>query len=278
MLQSRVAFWSFVLVGVVGSCVGACARPAGEPPVARWPAGELVDLSHPYDAQTIFWPTAEPFRLEKVAEGVTPQGYYYAANNLSLAEHGGTHVDAPVHFAEGRWTVDQIPLDRLVGEAAVVDVADRCETDRDYQVTVQDLQRWEAQHGQIPPGSVLLVRTGYARYWPDAARYLGTADRGAEAVAKLHFPGIHPDTARWLVANRSVKAVGIDTASLDYGQSTRFETHQILYARNIFGLENLAALDRLPPRGASVVALPMKIRGGSGGPVRVLAILPPSAP
>ncbi len=258
-------------LGVLGT---ACAGPAPAPSSPPWPGGELVDLSHPYDAQTIFWPTAEPFRLEKVAEGMTPQGYYYAANNLSLAEHGGTHLDAPVHFAAGRWTVDQIPLDRLVGDAVVVDVADRCQDQPDYQVSVQDFARWEAQHGRIPENSILLVRTGYARYWPDAARYLGAAERGPGAVPKLHFPGIHPDAARWLVANRPVKAVGIDTASLDYGQSTLFETHRVLYERNIPGLENLAALDRLPPRGARVVALPMKIAGGSGGPVRVVAVLP----
>lgn len=266
-------------VSILALLAVACTRPAEETAPAAWPAGELVDLSHPYDAHTIFWPTAEPFRLEKVAEGVTPQGYYYAANNLSLAEHGGTHVDAPVHFAAGRWTVDQIPLDRLMGEAVVVDVSDRCASDPDYQVQVADLQRWEAEHGQIPRDAVLFVRTGWAARWPDAARYLGTAERGADAVATLHFPGIHPDAARWLVANRSVKAVGIDTASLDYGQSTRYETHQVLYARNISGLENLASLDRLPPRGARVIALPMKIGGGSGGPVRVVAILPvPGAP
>lgn len=255
----------------------ACSRPGPRTPPAPWPGGQLVDLSHPYDAQTIFWPTAEPFRLEKVAEGVTPQGYYYAANNLSLAEHGGTHLDAPVHFAQGRWTTDQIPLDRLMGDAVVVDVSASCEADPDYQVAVQDLERWESRYGRIPDGSILLVRTGYAHRWPDAARYLGTAERGAEAVPKLHFPGIHPDAARWLVAHRSVKAVGIDTASLDYGQSTRYETHQVLYAQNIPGLENLAALDRLPPRGAKLIALPMKIAGGSGGPVRVVAILPAEA-
>lgn len=265
--------WPFTAV-VALALATACARPAPESPRAVWPGGELVDLSHPYDARTIFWPTAQPFRLEKVAEGLTPQGYYYAANNLSLAEHGGTHLDAPVHFAAGRWTTDQIPIDRLVGEAAVVDVTERCERNPDYQVTVEDLLRWEAAHGPIPADSMLLVRTGYGRYWPDAVRYLGTAERGPDAVAKLHFPGIHPDAARWLVANRSVKAVGIDTASLDYGQSTRFETHQVLADRNIPGLENLAALERLPPRGAYLVALPMKIAGGSGGPVRVVALLP----
>jgi len=250
--------------------VAACGAPA---PPASLPSGAIVDLSHAYDATTVFWPTAERFTLEKVADGVTPGGFYYAANNFRTAEHGGTHIDAPVHFAEGRHAVDAIPLDQLVGPAAVVDVAAKCEANADYLVTVADLEAWEAAHGRIPDGVILLVRTDFSKRWPDAARYLGTAERGAGAVAKLHFPGIHPDAARWLVANRSIKAVGIDTASIDYGQSTDYQTHRVLYERNIPGLENLTNLDRLPPTGAHVVALPMKIAGGSGAPLRAIAIL-----
>jgi kynurenine formamidase len=260
---------SLTLLGA--ACAGSPSPPSSS---ASWPPGALVDLSHAYDDRTIFWPTAELFRLEKVSDGITDKGYYYAANNFSLAEHGGTHLDAPIHFAQGRQTVDVIPLQRLMGEAAVVDVSGPCEGRPDYQVTVEDLQRWEEQHGRIPPDAILLVRTGFSRYWPDAARYLGTAERGAEAVPKLHFPGLHPDAARWIVANRLIKAFGIDTASIDYGQSTLFETHRVLYERDIAGLENLTNLDRLPARGALVMALPMKITGGSGAPVRAVAIVP----
>lgn len=251
--------------------LSACARPAA--PVA-WPPGEVVDLSHPYDETTIFWPTSERFRLEVVAAGMTPDGYYYAANTFCTAEHGGTHLDAPVHFAEGRWTADQIPADRFVGEAVVVDVSEAADANPDYQVTVEDLVAWERTHGRIPPEAILLLRTGYSRYWPDAERYLGTAERGEAAVSRLRFPGLHPDAARWIAAERPVKAVGIDTASIDHGQSTLFEAHRALFDRNIPAFENLAALDRLPPRGALVVALPMKIRGGSGGPLRAIALLP----
>jgi Tat protein translocase TatC len=244
------------------------------PPSAAFPDGEVVDLSHPYDAKAIFWPTAEPFRLEKVAAGVTEAGYYYASNNLFTSEHGGTHVDAPIHFAEGRQTVDRIPLDRLVGEAYVVDVREPAARDRDHQVSVADLTRAEMANGQIPAEAILLLRTGFAERWPDAERYLGTARRGEDAVAELHFPGLHPDAAKWLVENRAIAAVGIDTASIDYGQSKLFESHRTLFARDIPAFENLAALDRLPARGAFVVALPMKIAGGSGAPLRAVAILP----
>jgi len=142
-------------------------------------------------------------------------------------------------------------------------------------VTVDDLQRFEQQHGAIPSGTIVLLKTGFASRWPDAARYLGTAERGEAAVAKLHFPGLHPAAAEWLASNRKVKAVGIDTASIDYGQSKLFETHRTLMGRDIPALENLGSLDRLPPTGAFLIALPMKIGGGSGAPLRAVAVLPP---
>jgi kynurenine formamidase len=155
-----------------------------------------------------------------------------------------------------------------------VDVAEACAKDRDYAVSVADLERFEAAHGRIPDGAALLLRTGFAARWPDRARYLGTAERGPAAVAKLHFPGLDPAAARWLAANRKVAAVGIDTASIDPGTSQRFESHQILFAADVPAFENLAHLGPLPATGATLVALPMKIAGGSGGPLRAVAILP----
>jgi kynurenine formamidase len=261
-------------------CITGCAQPPTPAPVPpadatpiAFPPGTLVDLSHTYDKTTVFWPTAESFRLDNVADGVTPDGYYYAANNFFTSEHGGTHLDAPVHFAQGAQAVDQIPLDRFFGEAYVVDVVAKADASADYQVTAEDIQQAERAQGQIPAGAVLLLRTGFSRRWPDAARYLGTAQRGADAVKQLHFPGLHPDGARWLIANRQVKAVGIDTASIDYGQSTLYESHRALYERNLPAFENLTNLDRLPARGAYIVALPMKIGGGSGAPLRAVAIV-----
>jgi kynurenine formamidase len=244
------------------------------PAAAHWPPGELVDLSHDYSEQTVFWPTAEPFRLQKVADGVTPQGYYYAANNFATSEHGGTHIDAPVHFAKGHHSVEQIPLDRLVGEAVVVDVTSQCANQPDYRVTVDDFTGWERTNGEIPPSGIVLIRTGYSRFWPDAARYLGTAERGDAAVAKLHFPGLHQDAATWLAETKRLKAVGLDTASIDYGQSATYDSHRVLYERDVPAFENLTNLDRLPPRGALLVALPMKIKGGTGAPLRAIAIVP----
>ncbi|MCC6991235.1 MAG: cyclase family protein [Acidobacteria bacterium] len=270
---------------IAGACGPAPAPTPAAAPVttpAPVPSGVLVDLSHTYDATTVFWPTAETYRLDKVADGMTPGGYYYAANNFFSSEHGGTHLDAPIHFARGAQSVEQVPLERLFGEAYVIDVVAQASANADHQVSVEDIAAAERAQGPIPPTAIVLLRTGFSTRWPDAARYLGTAERGEAAAAKLHFPGLRPDAARWLVANRTLKAIGIDTASIDYGQSSLFESHRVLYERNIPAFENLTALERLPATGAWLVALPMKIGGGSGAPLRAVAILPeapaPSGP
>jgi kynurenine formamidase len=235
----------------------------------------LVDLSHPFNERTIYWPTATKFKLTKVAEGETEGGYFYAANDFAAAEHGGTHLDSPIHFARGGDTADELPLTRLVGRAVVVDVSQRALTNRDYLVRVSDFQAWERRNGPIPRRAIVLLRTGFDRYWPNAERYLGTAERGQGAVPKLHFPGLAEDGARWLIRRRAVKAVGIDTASIDFGQSTDFLSHRVLGAGNVPVFENVARLGRLPSRGFSIVALPMKIEGGTGGPLRIIAVLRP---
>jgi kynurenine formamidase len=254
-------------------------QPADDPPVeARpgrlLPGGKLIDLTHPFDEQTIYWPTERGFLLERGNNGPTEKGYFYAANRFAAAEHGGTHVDAPIHFFDQRNTVDQIELERLVGEAAVIDVTAACTADRDYQITVADLRAWEERHERQLTDLIVLLRTGWSRFWPDREQYLGTSERGAAAVARLHFPGLAPEAARWLVEHRAPKAVGIDTASIDFGQSTHFQTHVTLCEHNVPAFENVAHLDRLPPQGAWTLALPMKIAGGSGGPLRIVAIVP----
>jgi kynurenine formamidase len=240
---------------------------------ATLPRGKVIDLTYPFDSNTVYWPTAEPFRLQKDFEGQTEQGYYYSAYRYAAAEHGGTHIDAPVHFARGKNSVDQIPVEQLMGPAVLVDVARECARNRDYQVTAKDLQYWERQNGRIPPRTILLLRTGFGKYYPDRKRYMGTGERGSAAVADLHFPGLHPDAARWLTQNRSIEAIGLDTPSIDYGQSTLFESHRILFENNIPALENVANLDKLPLKGFSIIALPMKIKGGSGGPLRIIALI-----
>ena len=249
------------------------AVPAGESgELSR--GHEIIDLTHAYDGETIYWPTAAGFEMNRDFQGMTDGGYYYEANTFRTAEHGGTHLDAPVHFAEGRQHTDEIPLQRLIGPAVLVDVSEQAAGDRDYRVQVADFRAWEADHGRLPDGVIVLIRTGFGRYWPDRVKYLGTEARGPEAVAQLHFPGLHPDAARWLTEQRNINAIGLDTPSIDYGQSTDFLAHRILFEENIPAFENVAYLDRLPASGFQLIALPMKIRGGSGGPLRIVAIVP----
>ena len=272
---------SFPVPGLLalGLLALACApaqEPADEGGVASvfdGTGGRWIDLTHAFDEETIYWPTdTAGFQLEELAYGPTEGGWFYASYAFASAEHGGTHLDAPIHFAEGRLTADEIPLSGLIGPAAVVDVSEQATPD--YQVSVEDLQAWEVRNGPLPDGGILLLRTGWGRLWDDRAAYLGTAETGPGAVPQLHFPGLAPEAARWLVDERGVVAVGIDTPSIDYGQSTDFRSHVALYEANMAGFENVAALDRLPEVGSYVVALPMKIGGGSGGPLRIVAFVP----
>ena len=228
--------------GLIVLCVLAgagCAAGHSRLDRLAWEQSRLIDLTHSFGADTIVWPTEQDFRLVLQQAGETPGGYYYASNRLEMAEHGGTHIDAPIHFAKGGQTLDQVPIERLVGAAVRIDVTAQCARDRDYRVTIQDFEQWEAAHGRIPNRAIVLLDTGFARYWPSRQQYLGTELRGPEGVRALHFPGLHPEAAAWLVRERQVKAVGIDTASIDYGQSTKFETHIALLSQNVPVFENL---------------------------------------
>jgi kynurenine formamidase len=232
----------------------------------------IVDLSHAYGPSTVFWPTSPTkFELEKLAYGMTEGGYFYAANVLRTPEHGGTHLDAPIHFSERGRTTEQIPLDQLVAPAVVIDVTARAAADRDYRATRDDVLQFEKVHGTIPRGTIVLLRTGWSRHWPNAKAYLGDDTPGD--ASKLSFPSYGAEAARLLVDERGVAALGIDTASIDYGRSTDFQVHRIAAAKNVPGLENLTNVDRLPATGALVIALPMKIEGGSGGPLRAIALI-----
>lgn len=239
---------------------------------AQEKAGEFIDLTHSFSEESVYWVTAKEFTLEEVAKGPTEKGYYYSANNFETAEHGGTHIDAPIHFAANAQTVDEIPIENLIGDAVKIDVSEKALKDPDYLVSLKDVQEWEKENGSIPTAAIVLFQTGFGRYYPNASKYLGTDKRGQEAVKELHFPGLSAEAAAWLITNRKIKAVGIDTASIDFGQSQDFATHVALMTRNVPAFENIANLDRLPATGFTVIALPMKIKGGSGAPLRIIAI------
>ena len=260
-LRRGVAVFAFmVLVGLHAGRGGA--------------AETWIDLTHSFNADTIFWPTEKGFQFDEGNNGPTAKGYYYAANRFTTAEHGGTHLDAPRHFSATGQTADAIPVDRFVGEAVVIDVTAKCAANPIYEITADDLVAFEGEHHRQLVDVIVLLKTGWASRWPDRKAYLGTDLHGAEGVAALQFPGLAPEAAKWLADHRRVKAIGIDTASIDHGPSTHFLSHQVLCGANIPVIENVAALDGLPATGSFLVALPMKIAGGSGGPVRIIARLP----
>ena len=276
--HSRICTLHRVTVGIVALCMlgstGCAVHNQGYR--SSLEQSRFVDLTHSFGSDTIVWPTEQDFKLIVQHAEDAAGGYYYASNRVEMPEHGGTHIDAPIHFSREKQTLDQIPLDRLVGTGIRIDVAKQCAGDRDYRVAISDLERWEAEHGKIQNSTIVLLDTGFARFWPSRKDYLGTELRGSAGVEALHFPGLHPEAAAWLVRERQVKAVGIDTASIDYGQSTTFETHVALLSANVSVFENLANLHDLPLRGFDVIALPMKIAGGTGGPLRIIAIVPRS--
>ena len=266
-------------VSLAAGIVAGCAAPPSPPgatgaaeTLASVGPGHIVDMSYPFDDQTIYWPTAQPFRLTRDFKGRTAGGYFYASNSLCASEHGGTHLDAPYHFSEAGLTTDQIPPERLIARAVVIDVRAACAADPDHAATVDEIKAFEKAHGPIPAGAIAILFTGWGARWPDKRRYLGDDTPGD--ASRLHFPGYSAEAAAYLAGGRKVAGVGVDTASIDPGNSKDFKAHQVLGAANVYNLENLAAVDRLPPTGTTLIALPMKIAGGTGGPVRVFAVLP----
>ncbi len=261
----------FTLTGLL--LVLAAAAYAHAQNVPGLADSRVVDLTYAFDDRTIYWPTSpSAFELKPLADGVTPGGWYYRSNAFCTPEHGGTHLDAPSHFSKDGQPADRIPVRRLIAPAAVIDVRAAAARDADYRLTLSDVKAWEKAHGAIPAGAIVLLRTGWGARWPDRKAYLGDDTPGD--ASKLHFPSYGEEAAQYLVAVRKVGALGVDTASIDYGPSRDFVVHVIANGANVPGLENVAHLEALPEWGAWVIALPMKIAGGSGGPVRIVALLP----
>lgn|SRR5690606_3184527 len=262
-MEHRRALWALAIF--------AASQIAAEP--IDFAGARLVDLTHSFNEDTLYWPTSPSgFEFQQLAHGHNDKGYFYSANAFCTAEHGGTHLDAPIHFHETGHSAEQVPFDKLMGPAVVIDVAAKAAADRDYRLTRSDVLAFEARHGEIKTGSLVLLRTGWSQYWPDRKQYFGDDTPGD--ASRLSFPSFGEDAARLLVEERDVALLGVDVASIDHGPSTDFMVHRIAAARNVPGLENLTNLDQLPATGALVIALPMKIAGGSGGPVRVVAVVP----
>ncbi len=245
------------------------------PAIGKEPKGKMLDMTYAFGDDSIYWPTGQSFKSEKVFWGINERGWWYASNNYSANEHGGTHVDASIHFAQKGRTIDQIPLKEWIGPAVKIDVKKQCAKDRDYLLKVEDIKNFEKKHGKIPDCAWVIMYTGIGtRFYPDKKKVLGTDKTGKEAVNFLSFPGFSAESVTFLVKERNITGIGLDTPSIDYGKSKDFHVHQILCGANKLAIENIANLDKLPPTGAMLFAIPMQIKNGTGAPARVFAILP----
>src|SRR5687767_9555305 len=225
------------LLGLVVGTIG-CSTSVTSTRSNPLETGRVIDLSHAYDASTVYWPTSpSSFKLEQLSEGINASGFFYASNTFCTPEHGGTHLDAPIHFAEKGWRTDEIPVERLVGRAVVIDVAPAAAQDPDYRLTTADVQNWESRNGRIPAGSFVILRTNWSKRWPNRKAYMG--DDTPNDASNLHFPSFGEEAARVLVSERKVAALGVDTASIDHGPSKTFMVHRVAGAANVLGFENL---------------------------------------
>src|SRR6185436_10888931 len=244
------------LIIVSITLLAACCASTAPHNAVDLSRSEVVDLTYAFDEHTLYWPNSpSAFKLDRLSYGPTPGGYFYASNAFSAPEHGGTHLDAPIHFSEHGRTLDQIPPKQLMAPAVVLDITGKSAANPDYRLTADDVRDWERANGRIEDGAIVLLRTGWGARYGNRKAYFGDDTPGA--TDKLHFPSFGADAARLLVNDRKAGAIGLDTASIDYGQSKDFIVHQIANGAGVPGLENVANLDRLPPTGAFVVALPM---------------------
>jgi kynurenine formamidase len=232
------------------------------------PAGKtrVLDLSYAINDKLVPWPGDAKVFEAKVNATIEKNGYF--TRSFWMLEHYGTHLDAPAHFPPGKTTVDQIPVKQLFGPAAVIDVRAESARDADYLLPVARIADWEQRHGRIPEGAIVLLRTGWASRWPDVQKY-----RNQDATGKMHFPGFSTEAAKLLI-ERKVSGLGCDTLSIDYGASSDFAVHHMALGAGLYHLENLSDMSELPEAGAFLIVAPIKLEGGSGGAVRVFAILP----
>ena len=265
-----------VIFGLVRLCAASAQVPQNKRAISpqSWLRGvsdgstRVVDMTYAINGKLPAWP-GDGRTFEAKVEA-TPEKDGYFARSFWTLEHYGTHLDAPAHFPGGKEFLDQIPVERLFAPAVVIDVREESGKDPDYRLRVMRVEKWEAVHGRIPTGAVVLLRTGWASRWPDQARY-----RNMDSAGVMHFPGFSVEAARLLI-ERGAVALGIDTLSIDYGPSKDFEVHRVTLPAGLYQLENLANMDQLPEAGAYLISAPIKLEGGSGGPVRVFALLPKS--
>ncbi|XP_055886488.1 kynurenine formamidase-like [Biomphalaria glabrata] len=230
----------------------------------------IVDMSHTLDTDSIRFPTDPEFIFTILTRGIEPEGFWLELNKFETPEHIGTHMDAPSHFARDRWRVHEIPAQRLVGAGVVVDVRNKVKRNPDYRLSVSDLRKWEMLYGRIPDGAIVFMWSGWDVRYPNKTSTFNS--NTPEDIRTWHFPGFHPSAMSWLVQNRNISMIGVDTPSVDYAQTSVYDVHQIMCNASIMGLENVNNLAKIPPSRSLIVALPVKLRDGSGGPVRIISI------
>ncbi|KAL8581946.1 hypothetical protein ACOMHN_027928 [Nucella lapillus] len=233
---------------------------------------EVRDLTYSLNEQSVFWPGQPTFSFNIILRGhFGASGLWWEANDFGMEEHGGTHIDAPAHFSEGRWRTHQIPPSHLVGPGVVVDMTRQARLDEMYAVTTQDFLNWEEKHGRLPEGAVVLIKFGWGERYPDPLRVFNTDN--PDDPSTYRYPGLHANTAQWLVDNRNLTALGVDTPSPDNPNTANFPAHTVLLGNDVLILEYVAYLETLPPRGFDVVIGVIKIEDGSGGPARILGLM-----
>lgn len=268
-MERHGALFMLIAFLVVGGAVAQKKKSASLPDrLAGTPSGKtrIIDLSYAINDKLVAWPGDARVFEAKVNASAETEGYF--TRSFWMLEHYGTHLDAPIHFPPGKTSVDQIPAQKLFGPAVVIDVRAEGKKNADYQLPQSRILDWESKHGRISAGAIVLLRTGWSARWPDAKRY-----RNQDANGTMHFPGFSMEAAR-LLLDRGVSGIGCDTLSAEYGASKDFAVHRLTLGNGIYHLENLADLSALPESGAFLIAAPIKLEGGSGGPVRVFVILP----
>lgn len=228
------------------------------------PLGRIADLTHVLSPKFPVFPGFDPMTMRTIVT-VQKDGFY--ANRWDLGEHSGTHMDAPAHFIEGGVSADRVPPQQLFAPLAVIDLRPRAARDPDTSVTVDDLLAWERRHGRLPAGAAVVMNSGWAERASDGARFLN-----ADASNTLHFPGFSPEAAEFLVRERDIAGIGVDTLSLDIGAAKEFKAHVSVLGAGKWGLEGVANLDGVPPTGATLIVGGPKVENASGGPTRLFAV------
>lgn len=230
---------------------------------------KIIDLTHTIAENIPYWPEESIqnnlFHKRIISEHKESG---FLSHMINIPEHYGTHIDAPIHGDETKISVDQIPIERLASNGIVIDTEEKVKSDYDYQLEIADIQSWEKKFGKIYDKSIVIMRTGWSKYWYDAKKYLNMDNRGI-----MHFPGFSRRAIEFLINERGINGIGVETLSIDCGNSSKFEVHRSLFEANRYAIENLANIDLLPPKDFLILSLPLKIKGGSGSPARVVALI-----